>query len=133
MKKAIMEKWTETLASGRHRQVTGSLKAPKGSKAYGYCCLGVLCDIYAKETGKGAWVDAEHGGKGFRVGHITREGTLPEAVQKWAGLKTNGGASGKVLLEQDTREYTSLVELNDEAGLKFKDIAKIIKKNYKNL
>ena len=51
LNKEIMAKLTTALRSGEYKQTQGVLKDCDG----GMCCLGVLSDIYAKETGKGKW------------------------------------------------------------------------------
>lgn len=44
------EQWIQALQSGEYPQTTGHLHTKNG-----YCCLGVLCDIYEKQTGQGEW------------------------------------------------------------------------------
>ena len=41
-KQTIKAKWLEELRSGKHHQITGTLKDQFGNGEYGYCCLGVL-------------------------------------------------------------------------------------------
>ena len=50
MKKRVKKLWVEALRSGGYKQGRKRLR-------YGdtYCCLGVLCDLYRKETGEGKW------------------------------------------------------------------------------
>ena len=49
MNRQIKDKWITALRSGEYNQDSdgGYLKTCDG-----YCCLGVLCDLYVKETGK---------------------------------------------------------------------------------
>lgn len=138
MKKSVMEKWTKELESGRYRQTTGVLKKPRSAKAYGHCCLGVLCDIYARETGKGNWEtesSATDGAKTFVVNGATNHTELPDPVRKWAGLNTPAGDIDGVrpLAVNDNQVARSLVTCNDDLKLSFKEIAKVIRKNYKKL
>ena len=42
MKAEIKAKWVEALRSGKYKQAKGVLRSMTG----GYCCLGVLCDVY---------------------------------------------------------------------------------------
>lgn len=67
------KKWVEYLRSGIYKQTTGKLRGAKG-----FCCLGVACDLYAKEN------DVEWDGQEF-MGSFD---ALPEAVRKWLGLST---------------------------------------------
>jgi hypothetical protein len=141
MKKSVMEKWTKELESGRYRQVTGVLKKPRSNKAYGYCCLGVLCDIYARETGKGIWEDdptSNQGTKRFNTNKSQNATELPEEVRKWAGMDTASGQANCTLAtktDEDGDEFVahSLIDANDDLGLKFPQIAQVIRKNYKKL
>lgn len=110
MKKKIMKKWVKALRSGDYKQTTGCLKDDTG-----YCCLGVLCDIYRKDQKKGF--------------NFLNRGTLNETVMKWSGVKTDEGIIG------DELEYGNerLIEMNDFYKKSFKQIAKVIEKNYENL
>ena len=44
LKTEIKAKWLEELRSGKHHQITGTLKDQFGNGEYGYCCLGVLAE-----------------------------------------------------------------------------------------
>ena len=44
LKTEIKAKWLEELRSGKHHQVTKTLKDQFGNGEYGYCCLGVLAE-----------------------------------------------------------------------------------------
>jgi hypothetical protein len=45
----LKERWLKALRSGKYEQAKGALKQldphDEGSEEYGYCCLGVICDI----------------------------------------------------------------------------------------
>lgn len=100
--------WIDALRSGEYKQ--GRRKLKNGDT---YCCLGVLCDLYAKETGKGKWREDDQ----FLTDGRTSAFNLPLDVMKWAGVCLSEGRfayGGK-----------SLVALNDE-GKSFSDIAEII-------
>ena len=43
-KQTIKAKWLEELRSGKHHQITGTLKDQFGNGEYGYCCLGILAE-----------------------------------------------------------------------------------------
>lgn len=43
MNSFVKNAWIKALRSGKYKQTTGDLK-----NDYGYCCLGVLTDIYCK-------------------------------------------------------------------------------------
>ena len=95
---ANAKKWVEALRSGKYEQTTGSLTTPSRDK---FCCLGVACDLYAKE----------HGKPKFR-----NQGLLPKYTKEWLGLQTSDGF-------HDVGSYSvSLAEMNDE-GSSFAEIA----------
>lgn len=112
MKHAVMERWVNALRSGEYTQGKDRLKTIDNT----FCCLGVLCDLYSKETGD-AWDFSNRDGPIY-YGCIT---SLPEEVRVWAGMRTGNG-----LLESDK---PSLVILNDK-GWTFSDIANIIEDEY---
>lgn len=113
------KKWVETLKSGDYKQATGYLQTPDG-----FCCLGVACDLYAEETGDGAWSEA-----GDYYQFVVDEGrqlqiaTLPTAVREWLGLRTEAG---------DIDNENALTALND-AGVSFDQIAEQISREPEGL
>lgn len=113
----IKHRWIEALESGEYQQGTHRLRTFDG----GFCCLGVLCDVYSKETGI-QWKDGVSPGFGGNIaneffGSIT---TLPWQVMDWAGLDTE---LGHFVLPNGDR--TSLSAMNDK-GVKFPEIADVI-------
>lgn len=136
MKKNIAKKWVEALESGNYRQVDGVLKKRVNDKQCGYCCLGVLCDLYIKETGKGQWSKGgdDEGDRHF-TGKNKASTDLPKEVVKWAGMASDGGTLN-TQLTKEAEDYlgkkylkiaNNLIELNDDFKYNFKQIAKVIK------
>lgn len=115
MDAGVKERWVAALRSGEYKQTTGYLKTD-----YGYCCLGVLCDIHDKEQA-GSGVNWEAGQDEDRLfwSYLTCEGTLPERVMDWAQLDNHNPE-----IEGD-----SLAELND-GGKSFAHIADLIELNF---
>lgn len=121
MNKKVKEKWVKALRSGKYKKAKKVLHTESG-----YCCLGVLCDIYRKETGRGKWVKEKGKGKvyfKFVNGTEEKAKTLPDKVMKWAGLiETSPHLNGSF----------SLAAMNDAVksnhGKSFKEIADIIEK-----
>lgn len=70
MDQAVKAKWVAALRSGEYKQAKGALK-----DGGGFCCLGVLCDLHSKETGR-AWDDGRY---------LGAEKDLPDEVREWAG------------------------------------------------
>lgn len=111
MKKEIKKKWLRALRSGRYKQ--GKDYLHKNNK---FCCLGVLCDLYAKEK-KVKWRKKVFGECSIDYSTLY----LPDTVQKWAGLE-----DGNPEIETD-ESVTSLSVLNDNKT-PFREIANIIEK-----
>lgn len=121
MKKAVMEKWVTSLRSDQYRQVRGALRNDQG-----HCCLGVLCDVYHKETGKGYW-----DGLFFKFDETScNTGELPPFVMDWCGMKTSSGYLPKCA--HISEEVQSLVGMNDE-GTNFDQIAEVIEAKWRSL
>jgi len=104
MKPEIKEKWLAALRSGDYKQGRGALKRILNGEVV-YCCLGVLSDLYAKETGV-AWV-GEGGSSStsfcLKIPHTNYKnyGIPAKAVQEWSGLfeaEGYGGTKGVIAL-----------------------------------
>lgn len=122
MKADIKAKWVAALRSGQYAQTEGVLRNEEG-----YCCLGVLCDLYAKETGM-EWFTQNNE-------HFTmhgNDGVLPLEVRRWADLPHEHGKYVEVMTNEDGETdppypaSPSLTELNDRWGYDFKQIAEVI-------
>lgn len=108
MKPEIKALWCDALESGDYPQTTEALKDD-----YGYCCLGVMCDLYAKAHGLESWDKSTLG----RDGVVD----LPGAdVLLWAGLNRENP-----LLDIDDSTMNAS-EFNDN-GYSFKSIAAAIR------
>lgn len=119
MNQEIKAKWIEALRGGEYQQGKGFLKSKEG-----FCCLGVLCDVYSKETGQGKWSERRPGDNAdfYFQSHCA---TLPEEVEKWADLPY--GANGPTgIKSRDEDRYLTLVDLNDGLKLTFDQIADVI-------
>lgn len=90
MKQDIKNRWINALLSGEYTQGTGYLHRISGGKSE-FCCLGVLCDLAAREgvvaavRGRAAWDDDD------AVETVSYDGApsiLPSAVKEWAGLES---------------------------------------------
>tara|TARA_R100001244_G_scaffold121497_1_gene91124 strand:- start:646 stop:1044 length:399 start_codon:yes stop_codon:yes gene_type:complete len=131
MKTDIKQKWLEALRSGKYRKGTGQLRE-QGSKTTKprYCCLGVLCDLYIKETGKAKWEN----GKTIE----NQESFLTNKVMRWSGLLRS---NPKVFVESSWggKELFFLADINDGESLvkglnvlpSFKEIANLIEEKIK--
>ena len=109
-------KWVSALRSGEYSQDSRYLRTDKG-----FCCLGVACDVYSKETGEGEWGSTPWR---WRFGTSKDEqetAGLPVYVMEWLGLRDQLGGC----LEKMADTYASLSSMND-AGKTFSEIADII-------
>jgi hypothetical protein len=131
MKPEIKAMWLDALRSGEYRQGQGVLRSEDNE----YCCLGVLCDLYQKQTGEMYWAsdadkiaDREDDGEvthfysydfgNAKVGHYAFA-MPPEEVFEWSGLRGDAYLKG-----EDGKEY-NLPEMNDN-GKTFEEIAQLI-------
>lgn len=125
------------LRSGDYQQDTGSLRTQNG-----FCCLGVVCDVYHRETGLGTWVEPGAHSMPDHYAFVTALGTdheyeekaiLPPDVMEWVGFKTHSGRfdDGRATTRASwpsifrPRNSDTLFELNDN-GASFAEIADVI-------
>ena len=96
------------LRSGEYTQALGHLRTRDG-----YCCLGVACDIYRKETGEGTWIQ-----EGATYTFLRYDTFLPHEVEAWYGI-------WGIMLDAGT-----MVNLNDDLRWNFDQIADELEKTY---
>ena len=117
MKRSIARKWAKALESGEYKQAKGALR-----KSGGFCCLGVLCNLHAQEHPEIAEQQKDKGS------YLGQSGFLPKEVMEWVRMGSNDGA-----LPQQISGHWHLTGLNDGAKLTFPEIAKVIRKHWKEL
>lgn len=119
------QKWVQALESGQFHQGRGSLRIG-GS----YCCLGVACELYRRETGQGEWrVIPGDGTYDFHVNGISEHAILPPIVKNWLGLLESSGGYEKDSDGMLTQQLTA----DNDGGKSFIDIAEIIVKHENEL
>lgn len=106
MKPEVKKKWVEALRSGQYVQGHKALRIQQRDGSYTFCCLGVLCDIHAKETGK-EWDDGNL--------YMDHEASLPRTVRDWAGLDATNSAG--VSFYNDTGDGFSTIANRIEGQL----------------
>jgi len=122
MNPEVKVKWLEALRSGEYRQTRYTLQSP----SHGFCCLGVLCDIYTKEVG-GSWEydycesSCAHT---LKVGEESAQTELPDCVVEWAGLEVRSPEVTNPFCEGEVA-FCTLASLNDD-GKDFEFIADLI-------
>lgn len=120
MNQQIKQKWVGALLSGKYKQGMGMLR----SRSDKFCCLGVLCDLYAQETGA-KW---EHSAS---TGHYMMGGVddiLPQEVCDWAGIDQSPAVIATYVDKRGKmkEQNQTLGDIND-FGVRFATIAKYIK------
>ena len=123
MDKHVAERWVQALRSGQYQQGQHELHPDTNS----YCCLGVLCDLYRVEQGKGEWRNGPMRNELFIFSTPTgvyESAVLPEMVKSWAGMRTS---TGSIAGSED-----ELAALNDE-GMEFPQLADLIEKKWEVL
>ena len=108
MNPQIKQKWVDALRSGGYQQTQRYLRTDNG-----FCCLGVLCDLYAKENN----VEWNLVNNGHNYEFQDKESHLPSSVVEWSGVEDSNP------LVNDKTE--SLANLNDR-GSTFNVIADVI-------
>lgn len=122
------QKWVEALKSGEFKQTTGALHIvdvlEDGSQDSGYCCLGVACELFDRENPGVVDRTIEQAPNGRYVESFNgKDNVLPKVVQRWLGLKDDGGSYIAVDNEAET---PALWKHNDGDLLDFGQIAAII-------
>lgn len=127
MKPEIIAMWVDALRSGKYPQTQSTL-----CDGTGYCCLGVLCDLYIKSNpeANSLWAECHPGTPAFfwedeKVGWNWERNYLPEPVMKWIGSDIRDplvhGPAG-------FGRWATLSRLNDNS-LSFSEIADVIEKS----
>jgi hypothetical protein len=90
MNPEVKARWVAALRSGEYKQGTGHLNS-QGA----HCCLGVLCDLHAKQTG-GQWDAPSYRSGGARYDGLSMG--FPATVVDWAGLDDSAHGAGPELV-----------------------------------
>jgi hypothetical protein len=136
MRAGIKRDWITALRSGDYEQGTGQLAFQQLDGAVKYCCLGVLCDLAVKagvlpeptiQAGAFGWPDGLSPVTGL---DILNQGTLPLAVQEWAGVADNNPWIGHGDLFTDGEQVRiRAATANDSLGWDFDQIADAVEAN----
>lgn len=121
MKRSIARKWAQALESGDYKQTVGELRNKDG-----FCCLGVLCNIHAQEHPKIAALETDP------YSYLGEATELPFEVREWVGMNSDSGKFPRGLIKE-VPSADCLIDLNDDAEWNFKQIAKVIRKHWKEL
>ena len=126
MNPEVKQKWIDALRSGKYEQGSEKLRTVSG-----YCCLGVLCDLYAQEH------DTQWEFRGNEETNLQpkdywyfedQSEFVPESVMDWAGFTENCPVV-KIDVEEDDEDswfyHEGLADLND-SGYTFNELSKLI-------
>jgi len=110
MNPQIKQKWVSALRSGEYQQGQCYLRTDNG-----FCCLGVLCDLYAKENN----VEWNLVNNGHTYEFQDKESYLPSSVRKWAGVEgcnphINDGESNLSVLNDSGSTFNEIADLIEE-------------------
>ncbi len=124
MNTTIKQKWVEALRSGEYKQTKSKLHDDEG-----FCCLGVLCDLYRKEHNDSiTWKLVKDDIFKIVFQFNDNEGIPPKIVREWAGIENS--------IDDDNNPYGSYNEKRDslvndnDTGKTFEEIAQIIEEHF---
>jgi len=129
--KENIRKWVDALRSGEFRQTTGCLNTGENNR----CCLGVACDVYMRETGRGEWLDdipdevlldqqPPEDAVVFMDAMVFMDAlVMPKSVADWLGVDINPMVQNRDGLDQ------AVAVLNDN-GATFSELAQRIEDRY---
>jgi len=126
MKPEVKAKWIEALRSGEYQQAQNSLKADIYSNyeydpeviGQGYCCLGVLCDLYRKEVKADFWNDY--------TDEERETDQVPNEVVEWADINNDNLATPEKQAIDEYNISQQFLATKNDAGLTFKEISDAI-------
>lgn len=134
---ARIKLWIEALKSGEFKRGRLGLclqeRGETGTETT-YCCLGVACEVFRRETGLGRW-GGGGGRRGVRVEYVkfhlagTHNTTgMPDIVAAWFGLPT----TNPILQEESEGqgEVVSCIRANDTEQWSFDKIAEALSRRY---
>lgn len=152
MKPEVKEAWLNWLEDPSNKQARNCLNDGQG----GRCCLGGLCDLFIRATGKGKWTEPDEEEvesaekesipdadqvKVFAMGSIQVFNLPPGAVTDWAGLDEENGMFRVVDVRDDDlrreierraswprgEERISALSMMNDSGFTFAEIARVIR------
>lgn len=115
MNREHVQLWIDALRSGKYKKLRNALHRDDR-----FCALGVACEVYREQTGRGEWAPADmHALRLFIDGETgTRSFCAPPAaVSRWYGLNTEWN-----------EKVRAIIILNDSKRARFATIAKYLEK-----
>jgi len=155
MKQEVAEKWVAELRSGKYQQTKEKLRAVTENHSgelvlsSRFCCLGVLCNLFAQEQKDAEWgLDEKNAAAYFTAADDDADDeNLPAFVQEWAAmyspigcLRVSSGPEYETLKlklqllspRAGILHDATLASANDR-GASFEQIADFIEQHWQNL
>lgn len=129
MNPKVKEQWIAALESGNYQHGQNHL-CQVNDGVTKHCCLGVLTDLYLKETGIGYWQKYEDGTLYFILPNkLPERAYLPKEVADWADIDYQGALKEPIETQEDFKY--DLAEINDDYQTEdFSSIINIIKAQF---
>lgn len=115
MNQHVKKMWVDALRSGEYKQNCNGVLHDEGTDTF--CCLGVLCDVYRKETKSNMPVKKLNSQFGEVPNHV---------VARWAGFDATGLDPMVTIEIHNTKKHRHITDVNDNMGFTFNQIADII-------
>lgn len=128
--KENMRLFIEALRSGEYRQTTKNLAVKRGDSEWGYCCLGVACEV---AIASGVELEVTESETRYTESTIYRRrynGTaavMPEPVVEWLGLPPLTADPDLIVGDGEIRCASYL---NDDRKLTFAQIADAFERTF---
>jgi hypothetical protein len=118
MNPEIKAEWVADLRSGKFKQGRSTLRRNNQDGTHDFCCLGVLAEQAVRKG-----VATRYGVSGRHTEYVGSDGQvfvtgLSDEVNAWAGLPSENPPIGR----------SSLMQMNDDDGASFDDIADAIER-----
>ena len=131
MNPEVKQKWIGALRSGKYEQGSEKLRGHQG-----YCCLGVLCDLYSQEKNT-EWEFRGYDETDYKpqdYWYFDGESEfLPDSVREWAGMSCkNPSVRVDVTGDEDEDDWfynDEIANLND-SGYTFKELSNVIEQQF---
>lgn len=140
MKEDIKNRWVEALRSGKYKQGQNVLHQSYEGQNDSFCCLGVLCDLAAKDGAVHKSKSSTYDPKLSTYRYDTSASGLSSDMRTWSGVASSEGRINVTYEDNpldipfdDVRGYTFLSVLNDRQNFTFEEIANVIEHYWKEL
>lgn len=120
--KQHLELWADALESGEYTQARCALNAGDNKM----CCLGVACDVFRKQTGRGEWGEAGSAGRfHFHIGGKDSAAIIPHPeIFEYFGLQDSPELP---VYDNKFLSQRGFYYANDYEECTFEDIAQTIR------